>query len=368
MPVITDYLEWRGDVPFCFRPLNDVDAYVVSKIGTVDWTGIVPPETGYVPIHRAVEAYLRQSGTEYLGLVASPHTVPVISRLPETERFGSLELYGYVTSFSAETTEQFSALTVRLPDGRHFITFRGTDDTLVGWKEDCLFAVETETPAQRSAVEYLLAVAEATAGTIIVGGHSKGGNLAVYAASNAPEEVQRRIGPVYDFDGPGFERPFFETPGFLAVKDRIRKVYSKNAIVGTLMHQGVDALVVDCETAGVLAHDGFTWEVNARGFVPYPGLTAAARAFNETMDRLLENRTREERRELVRALFDTLSASGADTLTALTEQGLRRSAAVVYDLVKDATVRGMVTDLLEVMAKEYVSERRKENQGRRKNP
>lgn len=365
MPTISDYLDWRGDIPFSFRPLNDADSYIISKIGTIDWSGIVPEDLSYLPLSSALEAYFRRGGTDYLGVAASPHIVPIVSRLPRLERFCSLGLTMFSKNLSEEITEQFSALTLCLPDGSHYVSFRGTDDTLIGWKEDFLFAVGMETAAQISAANYLQELAGKVRGRLIVGGHSKGGNLAVFAASNVPERIQKRIERIYDFDGPGFDKSFFEKPGYLAVKDKIRLIYSKNAMVGTLLQQNERALIADCNSVGAAAHDGFTWEVRADGFVPCPELTPAARAFNETMDKLLENRTPEEKQELIRSLFDALSVSGAKTLTDLTEQGIRNSIGVVHTLFKDPSIRRTVTDLLGMLVREYVSERRKERQDHR---
>lgn len=357
MAAIMNYLQWRGDIPFSCKPMNDVDSYIISKIGTIDWSGIVPEDAAGISLADAVKSYIAKGGTDYLGLVASRQIYPVVISLPETQRFGSLELTMYTRKTSLERTEQFSALTVGLPNGDRYISFRGTDDTLVGWKEDCLFAVENEVSAQRNAVEYLEKAAEAFSGKLVVGGHSKGGNLAVYAAANVPTEIQNRIEIVYDFDGPGFEKDFFLRAGYLNIRDKIRKIYAKNAMVGTLMHNCANVTVVDCSSIGIAAHDGFTWETGPNGFIPYPELTPAAKAFNEAMDKLLQDMTTEKRKEFIEALFDSLAASGAETLTGLTEQGIRKSISMVRTLNKDPAVHHMVSGLLELMTREYFSEK-----------
>ena len=155
MPNILDYLTWRGDVPFSVSPPNEVDNYIHCKIGTLDFTGIVPENELYVPLPQAVEAYFAAGGAEKLGALSSPYIAPMIKRLPETVRFREVMLTGYRQAFDEKKTEQFSALTLRLPGGLHYVTFRGTDDTIVGWKEDFNMAFLSTIPAQRMAVQYL---------------------------------------------------------------------------------------------------------------------------------------------------------------------------------------------------------------------
>ena len=153
MPNILDYLTWRGDVPFSVSPPNEVDNYIHCKIGTLDFTGIVPENELYVPLPQAVEAYFAAGGAEKLGALSSPYIAPMVKRLPETVRFREVMLTGFRQVYDEKKTEQFSALTLRLPGGQHYVTFRGTDDTIVGWKEDCLLTVMDERmPSQRNGV------------------------------------------------------------------------------------------------------------------------------------------------------------------------------------------------------------------------
>ena len=172
MPNILDYLTWRGDVPFSVSPPNEVDNYIHCKIGTLDFTGIVPENELYVPLPQAVEAYFAAGGAEKLGALSSPYIAPMVKRLPETVRFRVVMLTGFRQVHDEKKTEQFSALTLRLPGGRHYVTFRGTDDTIVGWKEDCLLTVMDEIPAQRDALDYLTWAASVYPGKLAVGGRS----------------------------------------------------------------------------------------------------------------------------------------------------------------------------------------------------
>ncbi|MBO6040717.1 MAG: DUF2974 domain-containing protein, partial [Oscillospiraceae bacterium] len=143
MAVISDYLDWRGDLTFEASPLNEVDDYIIAMIGCPDLTGIVPADEAEIGICDAINAYRAQGGNEIrsLGVISSPYVLPCLFLLPETVRFSSLKLTGYVNRIDMGNTEQFSALTVRLPDGTYYVSFRGTDDTIVAWKENFHMAI-----------------------------------------------------------------------------------------------------------------------------------------------------------------------------------------------------------------------------------
>ena len=357
MPNILDYLTWRGDVPFSVSPPNEVDNYIHCKIGTLDFTDIVPENELYVPLPQAVEAYFAAGGAEKLGALSSPYIAPMIKRLPETVRFREVMLTGFRQAFDEKKTEQFSALTLRLPGGLHYVTFRGTDDTIVGWKEDCLLTVMDEIPAQRDAVEYLTWAASVYPGKIAVGGHSKGGNLAMYAAAMVPESVQERIGNIYNNDGPGFQEKILQTEGYQRIKPRIKTILSQNAMVGTLLWQDCDYTVVKSTAALLGAHDGFTWETTPAGFVRCENLSPSARAFDRAMEEVLGGMSMAERQEFIEEFFGTLTATGAVTLSDLSARMLRETLRVARAVHQEPSLHKMVNETLEAMAKGYAAER-----------
>ena len=358
MATIMDYLDWRGDVPFSLSPVNEVDEFIICKIGTPDLRGMVPEDGSFVTVGQAVEAYKAAGGDLKLGVVASEFTVPVFFRLPETPRFRDLELSGYRLKISEKLTEQFSALTVRLPDGRHYVTFRGTDDTLVGWKENFQLTVMDTVPAQEDALKYLLWAAETYPGELVVGGHSKGANLSQYAAAMAPAEIQDRITLICNYDGPGFMEDFLENPGYQRILPRIRTLIPENALVGTLLFREDEYQVVRSLASNrLLAHDGFTWAATPTGFVRAEKLSASAMAIDRGMDQLLREMTREQRADFIETFFNTLGESGAETLTDVTEQRLLQTLKMVRELNKEPEVRSMVVEMIENIVRDYAAEK-----------
>ena len=359
MATISDYLSERGNLPFAEAPFNEVDNYIIAKIGTPNYESILPEDGHAVTVEQALSAYFERYGEagNYLGALASPEIGPVLRRLPALERFRGLLLSDYVRRFLPERTEQFSALTVTLPGTWSYVSFRGTDDTLLGWKENFLMSVEGAVEAQKDAAAYLETAAAHAAGPLIVGGHSKGGNLAVYAAACAPEALQDRITDIYNNDGPGFLPEFYETEGYLRIRGRIHTLLPQYSLVGTLLTREKWASVVKSTRAGVAAHDGFAWEVREDAFVRCPNLSRSSLAFEETMDKVLEGMGPEEKREFVDEFFDALSAAGAETITDLTETRLRQAFTIAGSFRKGTGTKRFVLQVLEQMVKSYAARR-----------
>ncbi len=358
MANIMDYLDWRGDLSFAASPFNEVDNYICCKIGGPDFTGIVPAGGETVPVAEAVRAYTERSGAagDRLGALSSPFIVPMVRRLPDTARFGSLRLGGCVKNYDPEKVEQFAALTVGLPDGTWYISFRGTDDTIAGWKEDFLMGVMDVVPSQRDALEYLRWAARTYPGRLRVGGHSKGGNLAVYAAVHAPEDVQERILAVYNNDGPGFRNSAVGTPGYENIRRRLHVLLPQHSMVGLLLEQSEERTIVQSASAGMDAHDGFTWQVKGDAFVRSDGLSMASRAFGDAMDEMEKRMDGGERRAFVDALFEVLTSTGAVTLTDLSGHKLRQALSLGLEARRTPEVQSFLTNVLELMFREYAEE------------
>ena len=356
MATIIDYLNWRGDLSFDVSPFNEVDNYILAKIGCADYTGIVSEQAVSIPLPLAIERYyaLRGEAGDYFGALASESMGPVLHRLPETVRFRELRLSGYINKVIPKITEQFSALTLTLPDGTHYVSFRGTDDTIAAWKENFMMSLDGTVPAQRDAAEYLKWAASVYPGSLIVGGHSKGGNLAVFAASSVSPEIQERITAVYNNDGPGFDEAFLSSEAYLRIEPKLVTLLPQYSIVGTLLTQAKNCTIVKSGRTGAAAHDGFNWEVLGTAFLRCERLSRSSRAFDETMEEMLQRMDQKEREEFIDTFFDLLTASGAVTLTDINEHKLRKAVEFGKGLYREKTVQKFAVDAAERMLKEYI--------------
>ncbi|OZG65974.1 DUF2974 domain-containing protein [Bifidobacterium eulemuris] len=232
-------------------------------------------------------------------------------------RFSSLPMGAFAEQFDRREQTQFAAVTFRLPDGTLVLTFRGTDDSLVGWKEDFNMAFQYPVPAQEAAAEYLLVVAGMWKGPIILAGHSKGGNVAVYAAMNAPANIQSRITAVYSLDGPGFPRDVVQGDAYASIMGKIRKIVPDSSIIGMVLETPEPCTVVKSDVEGVMQHFAFSWQVEGDRFVEVDDMAASSHTFNESFNQWMTGLTPEERQHAVDALFQVLHASGSTTFSGL---------------------------------------------------
>ncbi|WP_019238799.1 MULTISPECIES: DUF2974 domain-containing protein [Enorma] len=227
-------------------------------------------------------------------------------------RFRSVRLTRLRFKTDADVEEQFAAMTFLLPTGEAYLAFRGTDSSLVGWKEDFNMASSCPVPAQEEARAYVERVAPSVAGPLYLGGHSKGGNLAVYAAATVPRAVQDRVLAAFSHDGPGFPPAFLEGEGYRRVRGRVAKMVPKSSVIGLIMDDGADVRVVESSGVSILQHNPFLWEVEGRDFVYADGLTASARYLSSTIESWMNRFEPEERRRFIDTLFDVLGATGAE--------------------------------------------------------
>lgn len=356
MPNAIDYIDWRGDIPFSVSPFNEVDNLLICKLVSLDFTGIVPSE-GERSIQEAAQGYFDKFGEEDVrrGVLLAPGAVTMLKKMLEAPRFQDLRLRDFVYHVDQKAEKQFSAMTVALPDETRYIAFRGTDDNLVAWKEDFNMSSLDAVPAQVDAASYLMRAAWRFEGRMRVGGHSKGGNLAVYAAMHNPEELQERITDIYNNDGPGFREPVKGLPEYRRIAAKIHTLVPQYSLVGVLLSHDADFEIVESTETGISAHNGYTWEVMRTGFVRCEDFAFRSRVFNDAIHGWQDGLDLQQRQELIDAVFGALEATGAKTLTDLTEQKVRKALTAARDLFSDEDQRELFMDSMELLFKEYAA-------------
>ncbi|WP_195419418.1 DUF2974 domain-containing protein [Collinsella sp. D33t1_170424_A12] len=271
-------------------------------------------------------------------------------------RFRDARLAEFRFTTSRGSEEQFAAMTFYLPDGSSYIAFRGTDSTIVGWKEDFNMTFLNPVPAQEEARSYLDAVAGRMPGPLYVGGHSKGGNLAVYAAATCAPEHRERIVRVYSHDGPGFHREFCSSDAYRAALPIMVKTVPKSTMIGAVLSEAPDCepLIVESGGFSLFQHNPFLWEVDVDGcaFVPAEGYTASSRFFNATLDAWMDKYTLAERERFVDALFDVIGVTGAARFSDIMADR-RNTIPLMLDAVEglDPDLQQFVKDVIKSFAK-----------------
>lgn len=243
---------------------------------------------------------------EFLG-AASDERMRVYEQYID-KAFGNLRLKNLRIVNDKELSLQFSAITVELDDSHAFVAFGGTDLSVEGWKEDFLGICTYPTLAQKYAASYLSATS-AKYSKITIGGHSKGGNLAVYAAMNCKAHVEKRIDRVYSFDGQGFMQKDLLNESFSGIKERIIRILPKDSIVGRLMYCDAPFMCVESAFGGVFQHDLLAWQVENGSFVKTSD-TESSCALGGAINAVAEMLNEEDRKRLIEAAFGVLYKCG----------------------------------------------------------
>lgn len=327
---IMDYIEWRGDLPFTQSEFNDVDNLILACFSYVNLDGIqeAASQNG-IELKALTEKFLQLHTEKELKEDKSfIRFAPfMMLEMAKTERFGQCVIRNYVNEIVAEEAQQFSAVEICLSDGTSYISFRGTDDTIVGWKED--FNLSTGVvPAQERAVEYLRRIAGSLQEMVRVGGHSKGGNLAVYGAVMC-KEIHPWILQVYSNDGPGFSREFLELPETEALLPKVTRIIPEYSIIGTLLEHSKEPVLVASSNKGLLQHDGFSWEVSGNHFASKEQLSSRAETFVSILHKWIDGMDVEQKKVLIEDLFSTIEASGSENLSEIQAGGLESFTAML---------------------------------------
>ena len=311
MANIMEYLKWRGDLTFTQDPPNAVDALVFSSLSYICYGDSVRNGAAMpVRMREAAEEFLELEDPEARCRVKND--LELLQLAAATTRFGMAEICMYRDEFIPEQETQFAAMTFLLDDGSMFLAFRGTDYSLVGWKEDFNMTFQQTIPAQRLAQEYTRQVALEYLRPMYLGGHSKGGNLAVFAAARSSPMIQSRILAVYSNDGPGFTKYLMGDPGYLAMVPRIRTYIPQSSVIGMLLEHEEPYTVIRSKTVGLLQHDPYSWEVLGKEFIPVQEITESSQYIDATIKTWFSDMTNAERNQLVDVMFTLLGTGGID--------------------------------------------------------
>ena len=349
MANVFDYLRWRGDLSFGQSPICEIDALIFSELSYIFFDGIIPGDIdeGRVTLSEAAEIFFERNADREvikLGEIVPDEIVDLFRMTATSKRFAEVELGHFIDIVDNETVEQFSALSFFISDDLAFIAYRGTDDSITGWREDFRMAFLTPVPAQKRAEEYLLETASDFGGRLILGGHSKGGNLALWAGLNAPDEICDRIEKIYNFDGPGFLDDVWESAGYERIADRISTVIPTGSVVGLLLKYDKNYRVTRSSAKKYLyQHDALTWNVLGCEFECDEDVAPDVKKTHERVGRWIYSMEPEKREAFVEGFFDILSSTNAKTLTALAES--RSDLVRAFSNIDPETKQALMTGI-----------------------
>ena len=303
--------------PFSERPFCTVDSLILSWVSYMHLS-VATPEV-YTWEGVALKELFRAEAFEGLfrEMWETEQSRRLLTALAASPRFRNIRVCGYTETLDEGAQMQFSAVLFHLSEDLHYIAFRGTDLSLVGWKEDFNMAFQCPVPSQEEARRYTESAARHCEGALLLGGHSKGGNLAVYAAATSEAAVEARIERVYSHDGPGFLSTVLEQENFRRIADKTDKTIPQSSVVGLLMEQCESYRVVKSHRLGVWQHDPLSWIVDGTDFRYLEEVTDKARYFDRTLSDWLVAISPEERERFIDALYGVLSTTGLESFPEL---------------------------------------------------
>lgn len=362
---IIDYVKEYGNVPMTEMPLNDVDSLVLSQIAYLKFDGIVSGvrENGPSIMLKDIARH-----ADYEKLFADERfeeeNRALFTAAIAGKRFSNMRLNCYINMVEKEWETQFSAVTFLLEDGTLYIAFRGTDETIVGWKEDFNMAFLSPVPGQAYSVKYLNMVMGRLYKPFYIGGHSKGGNLAIYSAMKCIPRVQERILKIYNMDGPGFRPGVLEECGYDKIADRVVKILPQSSLIGMIFENDIRYITVESNRFGLAQHDPYTWLVEKNHFVLAKDICERSRFRDNTINEWICSLDEQQLRLLVDTLYQVITASEAEDLIELTADWKKSMLSMVTALkeIDEATaqiLKEIIKSLFElagIRAREKITE------------
>ena len=327
MTNIYDYIKWRGDLEFERDPFNPVDNIIFSQLSYLPMEDIVPgpDETGNISIEEAGEISAEKHKKIISGFnidITIKNGVSVLQAIKAAPRYKNCMLFGFVNNTDFQQDKQFAAYCARIEKKKSandlVVVFRGTDMNLAGWKEDMNMSLNNSIPAQKEAVTYLEKIAELFPDPLIVAGHSKGGNLAVYASAFCKKSVQKRINIIFSNDGPGFHNDIIQNKGYQAICGKICGFIPQGALVGMLFEHGETPYVIKSNAIGIMQHDMSTWEVTHNNFIGAE-LTHQSRFIDKVIREWLDEIDIDQREQFIGAIYAIITSGNAQSISDFTD-------------------------------------------------
>lgn len=335
---IIDYAILNAHKDFTKLPFSKIDGLIFSQLSYLNFDDLVPDLK-----NRGKGVYLSEiaESENYEDIFPLERTEEknkkLLNAVAYSNRYGKIRVNYYEDIFDIEKDTQFCAITFLFPNGDACIVFRGTDSTITGWKENFNMLFTSPVASQSHSVPYVERVAKKVKGNITLAGHSKGGNLAIYAGTMCNDEAKSKIIEIQSFDSPGFTKEFIESEKHIKAEEKIMKFIPEESMVGLLLNNRDNYRIIKSEGSGILQHDPFMWQIENDDFVNGEKLYMRSKFFDSTFNSWINNSEPEERERFVEALFEMINAANAENATSFIDwaDNLKSNAPLIYENLKD---------------------------------
>lgn len=323
MPNIIDYLKWRGDLTFKQDELNEIDKIILGRFSYLPFKYITMEKVD------TIENIANKLENMDLEKFIWPDDKEFIEKLGKTKRYKNLLVTDYQEILDFEAEKQFSAVVIWLPKNYKYVSFRGTDSSLVGWKEDFNMSFLQHIPSQLESVKYLNEIGGKYNSKLFIGGHSKGGNLAIYASMFCKERIKKKIVEIINADGPGFDETVFNTENCIKILEKVKTYIPQSSIIGRLLEHDEDYEIIYSTQKGIMQHDIFSWQINSTSLVRIKNLTNNSQFVNKVVRDWLKNTTPDQRKNFVNIIYDVLETTEAKSVHDFNVDTIKKIATIM---------------------------------------
>lgn len=313
------YVQQYGAQTFEDKSLTDIDVLVLTEIAYLPFDEIVPKS---FDITEAIS--LEQLGKEFETIKEKEHEknpfmitserIELLEVVSKSQRYKEIKVFGFMNDIDDERTKQFAAVCYQWEEESRWIIFRGTDESLTGWKEDFMMTYSDLIPAQTDAIEYLRKQAELFSGSLNISGHSKGGNLSLYASTMQDEGIQNRIEQIYCWDSPGVHRSILGTEGYQRVVSKAKRYIPQDSIVGLMLESQVPYHIIESQGSGISQHSALMWNIEEDHFVELTELTKNSQLTDQTFKQWTEVVSDEDLKLFFDTFFELIFEMGVETV------------------------------------------------------
>ncbi|MBQ3799933.1 MAG: DUF2974 domain-containing protein [Treponema sp.] len=365
IPNLFDYVREYGDISFEEEGINELDGAIFSMLSYINFEGTAAElNRDGVSLRELSDRFF---SAEFRYSIRNENwdiwqsSIRMLETAAKYKRYAGIKVKGYVSLLDEVAATQFSATIFSLTPSLHFIAFRGTDTSVAGWRDNFLMTCENQTSTQMLALEYMERWAPRLPGTIHTGGHSKGANLAIFAAAKVDPEIQDRIELIWNYEGPGFSRNPEMLERIKAIDKRIRTYIPETSLVGVVMRSFSSYTAVKSENKLFLQHDIFSWYVNGKEFETVEDTSRTSRIFDSAMNETIANLSDAQFRIIINALFDSMEDAGIHNVQDIADNTGRFSASLAEScLFSGKETRKTLLYVSKCLAKNFNQARKEE--------
>lgn len=353
MANINDYIKWRGDIPLNKDyPFNKIDSMILARFSYLIFNQIQMEEEETIEdisikMEKFEDGEFRYNGDKEL-----------ITYLGKSNRFKNMKVTDFTENNGRESEKQFGAIVIHINHKELYVSYIGTDASIYGWKEDFNMAFMDNVPCQIEGKKYLEKIANKYKNKRIrIGGHSKGGNVAIYSAIMIDSTVQNRIIKVYNYDGPGFNQEIAQKYAKETIIEKIETYFPQDSIIGRIMNHEEKCSVVLSNEKGILQHDIYSWQVLGTNLIYSAKLTKSSEVMNSAVTSWLAETSNEQRKIFIDTIFELLYSTDANTFGEISKN-LISSLSVIFKKYVEISKedKKTITSIIKLFIKGYFSE------------